>query len=497
MSRQCVGAGVAVGVGGGVTAAVGVTVGAGVAVTVGGEGDGVAVAVGVTVGAGVAVVVVGGVAGSPPHASVTASVRSASKPAMRAMPMEHSRRARERPTLARGRAARTIAAMPRRSPVASRTAVFSESVIREMTRLAFQHDAINLAQGFPDFPAPDFVKRAAVEAIEADVNQYAITWGDPRLRAAIADKSRRHYGLELDPEREVTVTCGATEAMMAAMLAFVEPGDEVVVFEPFYENYVPDAAMSGAVLRFVTLRGPDFAFDPDELRAAFGPRTKAVIVNSPNNPSGKVFDRAELQRIAALCQEFDCLCFTDEIYEHILFDGRAHVPMATLPGMEERTVAVGGLSKTFSVTGWRIGYVLAPPPLSEAVRKVHDFLTVGAPAPLQRAAAVAIERGDDYYAELRAMYEGKRDRLLVALREAGFACHTPAGAYYVMAAFDGFGFAGDDTAFALHLIERAGVAPVPGSSFYRDAEAGARFVRFTFSKSDATLAEAARRLAAL
>ena len=387
--------------------------------------------------------------------------------------------------------------MPRRSRAAARTAVFSESVIREMTRLAVQHGAINLAQGFPDFPAPDFVKRAAVEAIEGDVNQYAITWGDPRLRAAIAGKARRHHGLELDPEREVTVTCGATEAMMAAMLAFIEPGDEVVVFEPFYENYVPDAAMSGAVPRFVTLRGPDFAFDPDELRAAFGPRTKAVIVNSPNNPSGKVFDRDELRRIAALCQEFDCLCFTDEIYEHILFDGRAHVPMATLPGMAERTVAIGGLSKTFSVTGWRIGYVIAPPPLSEAVRKVHDFLTVGAPAPLQRAAAVAIEQGDGYYPELRAMYEGKRDRLLVALREAGFACHTPAGAYYVMAAFEGLGFAGDDTAFALHLIERAGVAPVPGSSFYRDAEAGARFVRFTFSKSDATLAEAARRLAAL
>ncbi len=387
--------------------------------------------------------------------------------------------------------------MVQRSVIASRTAVFSESVIREMTRLSLVHDAINLAQGYPDFPAPEFVKRAAVAAIEADVNQYAITWGDARLRTAIADKMRRHYDLDVDPEREVTVTCGATEAMMATMLAFVEPGDEVIVFEPFYENYAPDAAMSGATLKFVTLRGLDFAFDADELRAAFGPRTKAIIVNSPNNPSGKVFGREELGLIAALCQEFDCLCFTDEIYEHILFDAHEHLPMATLPGMYDRTVTISGLSKTFSVTGWRLGYVVAPPRLSEAVRKVHDFLTVGAPAPLQQAAAVALEQGEAYYPELRAMYEGKRDRLLIALREAGFRCHKPEGAYYVMADFGDFGFAGDDTAFALHLIERAGVAPVPGSSFYDDKEAGSRFVRFTFSKSDATLAEAARRLGAL
>ncbi|MXX18599.1 MAG: aminotransferase class I/II-fold pyridoxal phosphate-dependent enzyme, partial [Dehalococcoidia bacterium] len=369
--------------------------------------------------------------------------------------------------------------MLQRPVVAARTSVFSESVIREMTRLAFEYDAINLAQGYPDFPAPDFVKRAAVEAIEADVNQYAITWGDARLRTAIADKVRRHYGLDVDPEREVTVTCGATEAMMATMLAFVEPGDEVIVFEPFYENYVPDAAMSGATLKFVTLRGLDFVFDPEELRAAFGPRTKAIIVNSPNNPSGKVFDREELGQIAALCQEFDCLCFTDEIYEHILFDEHHHLPMATLPGMYDRTVTIGGLSKTFSVTGWRLGYVVAPPPLSEAIRKVHDFLTVGAPAPLQQAGAVALEQGEPYYPELRAMYQEKRDRLLISLREAGFECHKPEGAYYVMADFGDLGFEGDDTAFALHLIERVGVAPVPGSSFYNDQAAGSRFVRFT------------------
>ena len=381
--------------------------------------------------------------------------------------------------------------------IAARTSVFTESVIREMTRLAFQHGAMNLAQGFPDFPAPDFVKRAAIEAIERDVNQYAITWGDPRLRQAIADKMGRHYGMELEADRHITVTCGATEAMMAALLAVIEPGDEVIVFEPFYENYVPDAALSGASLRFVTLRAPDFRFDPDELRAAFGSRTKAIIVNTPNNPSGKVLTRAELEQIAALCQEFDCLCITDEIYEHIIFDGRTHVPMATLPGMAERTITINGLSKTFSVTGWRLGYVIAPPDLTDAVRKVHDFLTVGAPAPLQQAAAVALEEGDGYYPELRTMYERKRDALVIALREAGFGCHRPDGAYYVMADFSGLGFDGDDTAFARHLIVEAGVAPVPGSSFYNDKEAGSRLVRFTFSKSDETMAEAARRIAAL
>lgn len=381
--------------------------------------------------------------------------------------------------------------------VAKRTSVFTESVIREMTRLSMVHGAINLAQGFPDFPAPAFVKQAAIEAIEADVNQYAITWGAPSLRRAIAAKMKRCYGLDFDPDRHITVTCGATEAMMAAMLAVVEPGDEVIVFEPFYENYVPDAALSGARLVFVTLHEPDFAFDADELRAAFSSRTKAIIVNTPNNPSGKVFRREELEQIAALCCEFDTLCITDEIYEHIIFDGLSHVPMASLPGMEGRTIAINGVSKTFSVTGWRVGYVVAPPHLSDAVRKVHDFLTVGAPAPLQEAAAVALEEGDGYYAELRGMYERKRDLLLVPLREAGFACHRPEGAYYIMADFSGLGFDGDDTAFAHHLIKSVGVAPVPGSSFYNDSPEGRRLVRFTFSKSDETLAEAARRLASL
>ena len=378
--------------------------------------------------------------------------------------------------------------------VASRTRHFTESVIREMTRLAGIHGAMNLAQGFPDFPAPEFVKRAAMRAIADDVNQYAITWGSARLRKAVADKVERHYGLSLDPDREVTVTCGATEAMMASLLATVEPGDEVIVFEPFYENYVPDAAMSGAKLVFVTLHEPEFRFDPDELRAAFSSRTKAIIVNTPNNPCGRVFDRAELEVIAGLCQEFDCLCVTDEIYEHILYVDRGHVPMATLPGMYDRTITISGLSKTFSVTGWRLGYITAPPHLSDAVRKVHDFLTVGAPAPLQEAGAVAIEQGELYYPELRGLYERKCDFLLTALLESGFRAHRPEGAYYIMADFSDIGFEGDDVAFARHMVERIGVAPVPGSSFYSSAEGGSRYVRLTFSKSDETLEEAARRL---
>jgi aminotransferase len=383
-----------------------------------------------------------------------------------------------------------------RNHIAHRTSVFNESVIREMTRLAMVHGAINLAQGYPDFPAPDFIKQAAIDAINADVNQYAITWGAPRLRKAISDKTKRFSGLDLDPDREITVTCGATEAMMCAMLAVVEEGDEVIVFEPFYENYVPDAAMSGAKLVFVTLRGEDFTFEPDELRAAFSSKTRAVIVNTPNNPSGKVFSRTELQQIAALCQEFDTLCITDEIYEHILYDGHQHISIATLPGMYERTIAISGLSKTFSVTGWRLGYLLAPPNLSSALRKVHDFLTVGAPAPLQEAGATAIEQSDSYYGELRGMYAQKRGLLLASLREAGFHCHTPQGAYYIMADFRDLGFEGDDTAFAHQLTEKFGVAPVPGSSFYR-GDAGNSMVRFTFSKSEETLAEAARRLAAM
>jgi aminotransferase len=380
--------------------------------------------------------------------------------------------------------------------LSDRTQLFTESVIREMTRLAMMHGAINLAQGFPDFPAPQAVKDAAVQAILADHNQYAITWGAKRLRDAISAKTLRFYGYEPDPEREITVSCGATEAMMAALLATVNPGDEVIVFEPFYENYVPDAAISGARLVFVPLEEPDFTFDPERLRAAFSPRTKAIIVNTPNNPSGRVFTRQELETIAALCQEFDALCITDEIYEHILYDEHVHISIATLPGMRERTITISGLSKTFSVTGWRIGYLIAPPALTDGIRKVHDFLTVGAPAPLQEAAATALGFDDPFYDELRTLYGAKRDVLLDGLTEAGFAVVRPQGAYYVMADIRPFGWS-DDVEFARFLTAEIGVAPVPGSSFYNDQALGRTKVRFTFSKSEETLRLAAERLAAL
>jgi aspartate/methionine/tyrosine aminotransferase len=376
---------------------------------------------------------------------------------------------------------------------ADRTRIFTESVIREMTRLAMEHGAINLAQGFPDFPAPEAIKEAAVAAIRADHNQYAITWGARSLREAIAAKTRRFYGYTPDPEREITVACGATESMMAAMLAVVNPGDEVIVFEPFYENYGPDAAISGAQLVFVPLEEPDFRFDPDRLRAAFSPRTKAIVVNTPNNPSGKVFTRAELELIGALCREFDALIITDEIYEHILYDGHVHVAPATLPGLRERTITISGLSKTFSVTGWRLGYLIAPPDLTDAIRKVHDFLTVGAPAPLQEAAAVALGFPDSFYDELARMYAARREVLLSALEEVGFRVFRPQGAYYIMADITPFG-ATDDVAFARYLTAEIGVAPVPGSSFYHDPALGRTKVRFTFSKREETLREAAARL---
>ncbi|MGH2583590.1 MAG: pyridoxal phosphate-dependent aminotransferase [Dehalococcoidia bacterium] len=380
--------------------------------------------------------------------------------------------------------------------LADRTALFTESVIREMTRLALVHGAINLAQGFPDFPAPEAVKEAAVEAIRADHNQYAITWGAKRLRDAVSAKTLRFYGYEPDPEREITVSCGATEAMMATLLATVNPGDEVIVFEPFYENYVPDAAISGAKLVFVPLEEPGFSVDPDRLRAAFSPRTKAIVVNTPNNPSGRVFTLAEMEAIASLCREFNALCITDEIYEHILYDEHSHIAMAQLPGMRGRTITISGLSKTFSVTGWRIGYLIAPPEITDGIRKVHDFLTVGAPAPLQEAAATALDFDDAYYDELRTLYAGKREILLQALVDAGFGVVRPEGAYYIMADIRPFG-ATDDVEFSRFLTSEIGVAPVPGSSFYSNQKLGRTKVRFTFSKSEDTLHLAAQRLSAL
>jgi aminotransferase len=365
-----------------------------------------------------------------------------------------------------------------------------------MTRLAIRHKAINLAQGFPDFAAPAMIKTAAQEAIAADLNQYAITWGAPPLRQAIARKYRDWYGLEYDPKTEITVCCGATEGMIAALLAVADPGDEVIVFEPFYENYRPDALLSGAESRVVRLRAPDWSFDPAELRRAFTPRTKAIILNSPNNPTGKVFSLAELGMIAELCREFDALAITDEIYEHILYDGAVHIPIATLEGMRERTVLVNSMSKTYSVTGWRVGWVLAHSAITGSIRKVHDFLTVGAAAPLQHAGATALSAGQEYYEHLSRDYAERRDILLAALDRAGFRCFRPHGAYYIMCDISGFGL-GDDIAFTKRLIEQIGVAAVPGSSFFANPADGASIVRFCFSKRIETLQAAAERLVKL
>lgn len=382
---------------------------------------------------------------------------------------------------------------PRTRPVASSKALqFTESVIREMTRLAARHDAINLAQGFPDFAAPSEIKEAAVRAIRADVNQYAITWGAKSFRNAIANRYGKIYSMNVDPERHLTVTCGSTEAMMATMLAIVDPGDEVVVFEPFYENYGPDAILSGAVPRYVTLREPGWRFDPKELEAAFTNRTRAIIINTPNNPTGKVFSRKELEHIAQLCERWGVTAVTDEIYEYITY-GKKHIPLASLPGMAERTVTINSLSKTYSLTGWRVGWAIASEELTSAIRKVHDFLTVGAAAPLQEAAAAALALPESYYEKLAEDYRGRRDLLVESLGEAGFRAFTPDGAYYIMTDISGFGFS-DDVSFARHLVETAGVAAVPGSSFYHQREDGAQKLRFTFCKRRETLDAAAERL---
>jgi aminotransferase len=362
-----------------------------------------------------------------------------------------------------------------------------------MTRLALQHGAINLAQGFPDFPAPEDLKRAAAGAIDADINQYAITWGAKPLRDAIAGKYQRTYRLDFDPEQEITVCCGATEGMIASMLAVLDPGDEVVLFEPFYENYNPDTQLCGATSRYVTLHAPDWTFDPDELRAAFTPRTKAIILNTPNNPTGKVFTRKELEIIAGLCQEFDAVGITDEIYEHILYDGAEHIPLASLPGMRERTILVNSMSKTYSVTGWRVGWVLAPSDLTGSIRKVHDFLTVGAAAPLQQAGVYALTQGESYYGHLAEEYRARRDHIVTSLQQAGFRCFVPRGAYYVMTDISNFGFS-DDISFVRHMLAEIGVAAVPGSSFYSRSEGGNQQVRFCFCKKYETLELARQQL---
>ncbi len=373
---------------------------------------------------------------------------------------------------------------------------FNESVIREMTRVALQHQAVNLAQGFPDFACPAELKQAAYEAIAQDVNQYAITWGDRLFRQAIAEKVQWYLGIAVDPERELTVTCGSTEAMAATMLALVDPGDEVIVFEPYYENYGPDAILAGAIPRYVTLHPPHWTFDETELRQAFNDRTKAIIINTPHNPTGKVFSREELELIAALCQQWDVLAFTDEIYEHILYDGTEHVALATFPDMRDRTVTINGLSKTYSVTGWRVGYILAPFELTQAIRKVHDFLTVGAAAPLQRAGVAAMQLPPTYYQELAKTYQTKRNFITQLLDEVEVPYFQPQGAYYVLADISRFGYA-NDVEFTYHLIKEIGVAVVPGSSFFSQPELGRSLIRFCFSKTPETLQAARERLVTL
>jgi aspartate/methionine/tyrosine aminotransferase len=388
---------------------------------------------------------------------------------------------------------------------------FTESVIREMTRLAQKHNAVNLSQGFPDFAAPAEIKEAARQAISDDINQYAITWGAKPLRDAIVEKFARTQNVRVDPEREITICCGSTEAMMSAMMAIINPGDEIVVFEPFYENYGPDAILSGATPRFVRMHPPknadaQWTYDPQELAAAFNTKTKAIILNTPNNPTGKVFTRPELEFIRDLCHRWNCFCITDEIYEHILYDGTAHLSMAQIDGMRERTIVINGLSKTYSVTGWRVGWAIAPPEATQSIRKVHDFLTVGAAAPLQQAGASALQFPQSYYDKLAETYIVKRDRLLKILTASGFTVYKPRGAYYIMTDISRFQFPQDDpryaaptrdVAFAKYLVQEIGVACVPGSSFYNDSRDGASQVRFTFCKKEETLAAAEQRLGKL
>ncbi len=391
-----------------------------------------------------------------------------------------------------------------RRTLSAKAEQFTESVIREMTRLALKHNAVNLSQGFPDFAAPAEVKEAARQAISDDINQYAITWGAKPLRDAIVEKFERTQGIRVDPEREITVCCGSTEAMMSSMMAIINPGDEIVVFEPFYENYGPDAILSGATPRFVKLRPPDWSYDEKELEAAFGPHTKAIILNTPNNPTGKVFTRAELEFIRGLCVRWNAFCITDEIYEHILYDGAEHISMARIDGMRDRTIVINGMSKTYSVTGWRVGWAIAPPEATESIRKVHDFLTVGAAAPLQQAGAIALHSPQSYYDKLAKDYAARRERLLKILTGAGFTVFKPCGAYYIMTDISRFNFPSEqfpadtrDVSFAKFLVEQVGVAVVPGSSFYNEARDGASQVRFTFCKKESTLAAAEERLSHL
>lgn len=385
-------------------------------------------------------------------------------------------------------------------PLSRITETFTESVIREMTRICDDAGGINLSQGFPDFPCPDELKEAAIAAIRGDLNQYPVTFGEPELRQAISNKAAEYNGIVCDASDGITVTCGATEAMLATLTAIINPGDEIIVFEPYYENYGPDGILSGATPRYVTLHPPDWAYDPDELRAAFGTKTKAIIINTPNNPTGKVFTRAELEEIGRLCREWDCFAVTDEIYEHILYDGADHVSMASLPEMADRTVTINSISKTYSVTGWRVGWAIATPEVTRRIRKVHDFMTVGAPTPLQHAAVRGLALPLSYYEGLRDHYLQARQFLFDALVKAGFEPSLPRGAYYMMThmgALKARLSARDDTDFSRKLIEATGIATVPGSSFYSDPSKGTDQVRFCFCKNWETLRLANNRLSHL
>lgn len=380
-----------------------------------------------------------------------------------------------------------------RRVVSSKASTFTESVIREMSRMAAKYKSVNLAQGMPDFAAPVELKEAACQAINDEINQYAITWGDKFFRDALSLKNERYIGVSYDPETEITVTCGATEGMIATMLALVDPEDEVIAFEPYYENYGPDAILAGAKPRYVSLQPPHWSFDPAELEAAFNKNTRALVLNTPHNPTGKVFSRSELETIAALCQKWGVYVFTDEPYEHILFDGTKHIAMASLPGMKDLTVTVNSLSKTYSVTGWRLGTVCAPEKLSLAIRKVHDFLTVGAAAPLQRAGAFALRLGQDYYDELARAYQKRRDTMTAILNEVEIPYFKPFGAYYVFSDISRFGFE-NDVKFTEFLVKEVGVAVVPGSSFFRPGNRGKNYIRFCFAKKEETLAMAREKL---
>src|SRR6266481_4162053 len=435
-------------------------------------------------------------AGSCAASSTSTSTRKTSG-SCRAPPRRSSRATRS-PSC---RPSRAAASRPRhasgRAMISKRVQGFTESVIREMTRVNNQYDGINLAQGMPNFPPPRELLEAAHRAIDGDFHQYAITWGTPSLRRAIAEKYRKFYRMEIEADRHVTVCCGSTETMLATLLAVLNPGDEVIIFEPFYENYGPGCIISGAEPVWVPLEPPGFVFDPDRLRKAVSPRTKAVVFNSPNNPSGKVFSRAELEVIADVCRQNDLLAITDEIYEHIVYDGHTHTPIATLPGMAERTVTISGISKSYSVTGWRVGYAIAPPELAIGIRRAHDFVTVGAPAPLQEAAVTALGFPDSYYVELRTKYQARRDLLLGYLERAGFRAFKPRGAYYILTDVAHWlpeYKCADDHEFAMFLVKEIGVATVPGSSFYSTKEFGRTKIRFCFPKTDDMLIEAGRRL---